>query len=105
MPLNPDAVGAQGDPVEIAWTSTDSLLYALSVGAGVADPTGAELEFTTENSHEIEQRSLPTQCVVLNMRQTSAPRGEVSSLSLVQPPTARSSRTSTTTASLPRGTL
>jgi acyl dehydratase len=83
MPLNPDAVGAQGDPVEIAWTSTDSLLYALSVGAGMADPTGAELEFTTENSHGIEQRALPTQCVVLNLRQTSAPRGDASPLSRI----------------------
>ena len=78
MPLNPDAVGAEGDPVAIAWTSTDSLLYALSVGAGVADPTGAELQFTTENSNGIEQRALPTQCVVLQARQTSAPRTDAS---------------------------
>ena len=83
MPLNPDAVGAQGDAVEIAWTSTDSLLYALSVGAGVADPTGAELQFTTENSNGIQQRALPTQCVVLGMRQTSAPRGDAGPMSRI----------------------
>jgi acyl dehydratase len=83
MPLNPDAVGAQGDPVEIKWTSTDSLLYALSVGAGVADPTGAELQFTTENTNGVEQRALPTQCVVLSMRQTSAPRPDSSPMSRI----------------------
>ena len=83
MPLNPDAVGAQGDPIEIAWTSTDSLLYALSVGAGVVDPVGAELEFTTENSTGIDQRALPTQCVVLQMRQTSPPSGGASPMSRI----------------------
>ena len=65
MPINPDAAGSVGEDSEISWTSTDSLLYALGVGAGVSDPTGFELEFTTENSKEIAQRALPTQVVVL----------------------------------------
>ncbi len=65
MPLNPDAVGAVGDATEIRWTSEQSLLYALGVGAGAADPTGFELEFTTENSAGITQRALPTQVVVI----------------------------------------
>lgn len=65
MPINPDAVGAEGEEAEFSWTSTDSLLYALGVGAGMIDPTGFELEFTTENSQGITQRALPTQVVVL----------------------------------------
>ncbi|MSY44091.1 MAG: enoyl-CoA hydratase, partial [Actinobacteria bacterium] len=48
MPINPEAVGATSSPSEASWSSKDSLLYALGVGAGVTDPTGFELEFTTE---------------------------------------------------------
>ncbi len=65
MPIDPDAVGTTGDASEFSWTSTDSLLYALSVGAGATDPTGFELEFTTENTDGVTQRALPTQVVVL----------------------------------------
>jgi acyl dehydratase len=65
MPINPDAVGAEGDESEFSWTSKDSLLYAIGVGAGATDPTGSELEFTTENTGGVEQRALPTQVVVL----------------------------------------
>jgi acyl dehydratase len=75
MPINPDAVGSESDPTEIAWTSTDCLLYALSVGAGVADPTGFELEFTTENTNGLTQKVLPTQAVVLGMRQVNPGAG------------------------------
>jgi acyl dehydratase len=64
MPINPDAVGATSDPTESSWTSKDCLLYALGVGAGVSDPTGYELEFTTENSQDVNQRVLPTFAVV-----------------------------------------
>jgi hypothetical protein len=53
MPLNPDAVGTTTEPAEATWTSKDSLLYALGVGAGATDPTGFELEFTTENSQAL----------------------------------------------------
>lgn len=65
MPINPDAAGSAGEPAEISWTSKDSLLYALGVGAGASDPVGFELEFTTENTSGIAQRALPTQVVVL----------------------------------------
>ena len=65
MPINPDAVGSIGEPSEFSWTSKDSLLYALGVGAGASDPTGFELEFTTENSNGITQTALPTQVVVM----------------------------------------
>ena len=65
MPINPDATGSVGEPSEFSWTSKDSLLYALGVGAGASDPTGFELEFTTENSNGITQTALPTQVVVM----------------------------------------
>jgi len=65
MPINPDAAGSVGEPTEISWTSKQSLLYALGVGAGVSDPTGFELEFTTENSDGVSQRALPTMGVVI----------------------------------------
>jgi acyl dehydratase len=65
VPLNPDAVGSKSDPAISTWTSKDCLLYALGVGAGVIDPTGFELEFTTENSQGVPQRVLPTFPVVV----------------------------------------
>jgi acyl dehydratase len=66
MPINPDAVGSSSGPNEASWTSKDCLLYALGVGAGVLDPTGFELEFTTENSIDVTQRVLPTFPVVVS---------------------------------------
>ena len=63
MPLNVDAVGREWDAGTSTWTSKDALLYALGVGAGAPDPL-AELEFTTENSHDVAQRVLPTFAVV-----------------------------------------
>ncbi len=63
--INTDALGATSEPKRRTWTSTDALLYALGVGAGMDDPTGAELEFTTENSRYNDQRVLPTMGVVL----------------------------------------
>ena len=60
MPLNPDAIGTKGEPVETSWTSTDALLYAVGVGAGVD-----ELPFTTENTANTPQQVLPTFPVVI----------------------------------------
>ncbi len=65
MPVNPGSVGNVGPQTEISWDSKDSLLYALGVGAGATDPTGFELEYTTENSQNTHQRALPTQVVVM----------------------------------------
>ncbi len=65
MPINPDAAGSESQPRESSWDSKDCLLYALGVGAGVSDPTGFELEFTTENTGGVDQRALPTMAVVL----------------------------------------
>jgi len=64
MPINPDAVGAKGDPVKHSWTSKDALLYAVGVGAGAVDPFD-ELAFTTENTNGVPQQVLPTMAVVL----------------------------------------
>jgi acyl dehydratase len=64
MPLNMDAVGRTFGPSETSWTSKDALLYALGVGAGQDDPL-KELEFTTENSHGVEQKVLPTYGVIV----------------------------------------
>jgi len=66
MPINPDAVtGEWGEWTERAWTSKDALIYAVGVGAGSLDPTGAELEFTTENSRGVTQKVLPTFAVIV----------------------------------------
>jgi acyl dehydratase len=58
--MNLDAVGSTSEPATRSWSATDCLLYALGVGAGALDPTGFELEFTTENSSGIPQKVLPT---------------------------------------------
>jgi len=66
MPINHDAVGAVGDPVDLSWSSKDGLLYAIGVGAGLD-----ELAFTTENSIDLPQRLLPTQGVVISQGGTN----------------------------------
>jgi acyl dehydratase len=65
MPINPDVVGYTDTSTTSSWTSTDCILYALGVGAGAADPTGLELEFTTENTVGMTQRALPTLPVII----------------------------------------
>jgi acyl dehydratase len=65
--MNLDAVGAVSQPGRSSWTSKEALLYALGVGAGQTDPTGFELEFTTENSQNVQQRVLPTFPVIVAM--------------------------------------
>jgi acyl dehydratase len=67
MPLNPDAVGSTGDPVEVSWTSTDALLYAVGIGAG-----HEQLAFTTENTNGVEQLVYPTFPVVIGWGRGSA---------------------------------
>src|SRR5690606_27060618 len=59
MPLDPNAKGRTTEPRLFEWTDRDTLLYALGVGAGTAD-----LAFTTENSHGIEQQVRPTYAVI-----------------------------------------
>ena len=67
MPLNPDAVGSKGEPVEISWTSKDCLLYAVGIGAGTH-----ELAFTTENTSGVDQQVFPTFPVVIGWGKGSA---------------------------------
>ena len=65
MPLNHDVLGVESAPREHSWDSSDCLLYAVGVGAGMENPTEAELNFTTENSAGVNQQVLPTMAVVL----------------------------------------
>jgi acyl dehydratase len=55
MPINPNAAGSTGEPVERSWTSKDCLLYALGVGCGTD-----ELSFATEKNQQV----LPTFAVI-----------------------------------------
>ncbi len=75
--LDPAGIGATSGPHERSWTSKDALLYAVGVGAGAVDATGFELEFTTENSHEVDQQVLPTMAVVLGAGGALAEAGEI----------------------------
>ncbi|MEM7326935.1 MAG: MaoC/PaaZ C-terminal domain-containing protein [Actinomycetota bacterium] len=70
MPVNPEAVGATGEPRRASWTADDCLLYALGIGAGVADPVGHELEFTTENTAGVDQKVFPTFAVIAGFTAT-----------------------------------
>jgi acyl dehydratase len=60
VPITPDALGASTSTVTRTWTADDSMLYALSIGAG-----RGELAFTTENSEGVTLQSYPTQTVVI----------------------------------------
>ena len=60
MPLDHSVIGVEGEPHERSWTSKDTMLYALGVGAG-QDPAADELRFVYESGLE----PLPTMAVVL----------------------------------------
>jgi acyl dehydratase len=60
MPINPEAVGAKGQPSKRSWTSKDALLYAVGIGAGTD-----ELQYTTENTKGIQQKVFPTFAVIV----------------------------------------
>jgi acyl dehydratase len=57
-------VGTEIDAFEWEWTSKDTLLYAVGVGAGQEDPL-TELEFTTENSEGVQQLALPSYAALM----------------------------------------
>ncbi|MEU8278091.1 MaoC/PaaZ C-terminal domain-containing protein [Microbispora bryophytorum] len=71
MPLDHSLIGAESVPHERSWTSADTLLYALGVGAGTE-----ELAFTTENSADVRQRVLPTFAVLAAQAPTGQGRGQ-----------------------------
>lgn len=75
MSLNHSLVGVPGEPRERSWNSTDALLYAIGVGAGLGDPL-QELEFTTENTAGVEQKVLPTFGVLLAQASASGNIGD-----------------------------
>jgi hypothetical protein len=52
---NLDAVGQQAPPVDHAWSSGDSLLCSLGVGAGVHDRFGRELECTDNREGKLRE--------------------------------------------------
>ncbi len=60
MPIKPEAVGATGGPYPRSWSSRDTLLYAVGIGAGTS-----ELPFTTENTQNTPQRVFPTFAVII----------------------------------------
>lgn len=64
MPLDPSRLGTTVPEWTVRWTDTESLLYALAVGAGQADPL-AELALTTENTAGVAQQVVPSFAVVL----------------------------------------
>jgi acyl dehydratase len=64
MSLDHSLVGVPSEPHERSWSSTDALLYAVGVGAGLGAPL-QELEFTTENTAGRPQRVLPTFAVLV----------------------------------------
>jgi acyl dehydratase len=66
MGMNFDAIGADNGYGEVTWTHRDTILYALGVGAGQGDPQ-CELQFTTENSIDVQLQALPAFGVVLGM--------------------------------------
>lgn len=68
MPLDLGAVGREAEPIVASWTSTDALLYAVGIGAGVD-----ELAFTTENTGGSPQRVYPMFGLVVGATLESMP--------------------------------
>lgn len=64
-------------PAEVAWDERDTLLYALGVGAGQADPAEC-LALTTENSAGIRHIVLPTFAIgLLQYFEPAIPFGDI----------------------------
>jgi acyl dehydratase len=82
MALDHSLVGVTGEPQERSWTSTDALLYAIGVGAGLGDPLH-ELEFTTENTHGVQQQVLPTYGVLITQARMARNLGDFDRAMLV----------------------
>ena len=75
MGLDHSLVGVPSEPQVRSWDSKDALLYAVGVGAGLGDPL-QELEFTTENCQDIEQKVLPTFAVLIAQARPSRSLGD-----------------------------
>ncbi|MGI5155377.1 MaoC/PaaZ C-terminal domain-containing protein [Microbispora sp. CA-102843] len=109
MPLDHSLIGVESAPHERSWTSADTLLYALGVGAGTE-----ELAFTTENSAGVRQRVLPTFAVLAAQAPTGRRLGDFDPAMLVHaeqafelhcelPPAGRVRTTSTVTGIYDKG--
>jgi len=61
MSLDQSVIGVRSEPAPRSWSSADTLLYALGVGAGHDDPL-ADLRYTSEHGDDEcpEQKVLPT---------------------------------------------
>lgn len=62
--IDPTKAGSPASNWERTWTNRDTMLYAVSVGAGADDPT-EELQFTTDNTSGVTQQVLPTFVTVM----------------------------------------
>jgi acyl dehydratase len=62
----PPALGTEFGPYEREWTARETQLYALGVGAGLADAT-QDVHYTTDNTRGSELRALPTFASVLGL--------------------------------------
>ncbi|MBV0896137.1 MaoC family dehydratase [Microbacterium sp. NC79] len=60
MVINLDSVGLSGEVMRKEWTEKDTILYALAVGAGVAD-----LDLTTENTAGVDLQAVSTFAAVI----------------------------------------
>src|SRR5689334_14878201 len=60
MALHARLLGQRRGPVERSWTSDDTILYALGLGAGTND-----LDLTTENTAGVRLRAVPSFAAVL----------------------------------------
>ena len=67
MSIDLSLIGKELLATEHSWNATETLLYALGVGAGAENPV-SELAFTTENSHRTPQQVLPTFAVLISGR-------------------------------------
>ena len=82
MGLDHSLVGVPSEAQLRSWDSTDALLYAIGVGAGLGDPL-QELEFTTENCQGIQQQVLPTFAVLVAQARTGRNLGDFDRAMLV----------------------
>lgn len=82
MALDSSIVGREFGPETFSWTSRDTLLYAIGVGAGQDDAL-KELAFTTENTEGAPQQVLPTYAVLLMQNTARADLGDIDRTKLV----------------------
>lgn len=64
MALSVDMIGTRSEPVEISWGESETMLYALAVGAGESARSDSQ-RFTTENSERLPLAVLPSFATIL----------------------------------------